>query len=78
MQGTVTPDEFFIFKPTLRQNKKAIIQKKLGEKAQTMIYAEKGTEHSTLNIKTPVEKREQFVLNDDEIIQLAKWFLVIE
>lgn len=78
VQGTVTPDEFFVFKPTLRQNKKAIIQKKLGEKALTMIYADKGAEMSTLNIKTPIEKREQFVLHDEEIIQLAKWFLVIE
>ncbi len=78
VQGTVTPDEFFVFKPTLRQNKNAIIQKKLGEKAQTMIYADKHAEVSTLNIKTSIEKREQFVLNDAEIIQLAKWFLVIE
>jgi pyruvate,water dikinase len=79
VQGTVTPDEFFVFKPTLQQNKKAIIQKKLGEKAKTMIYAA-GDDNlsSVVNIDTPRDKKEQFVLDDPEIIQLANWFLTIE
>jgi pyruvate, water dikinase len=78
VQGTVTPDEFFIFKPTLRQNKNAIIQKRLGDKNKTMVYAMEKNVSSVINIETPVEKREQFVLNDNEIIQLAKWALAIE
>ena len=72
VQGTVTPDEFFVFKPTLKQGKKAIIQKKLGEKAKTMIYApEESTLFSVVNIATSKEKQEQFVLNDEEITTLA-------
>lgn len=79
VQGTVTPDEFFVFKPTLLQNKRAIIQKKLGEKAKTMIYdtTEKAIA-SVVNVDTPTEKREKFVLSDNEIMQLANWFLLIE
>ena len=46
VQGTVTPDEFFVFKPTLLQGKNAIIQKKLGEKAKTMIYGNDENESS--------------------------------
>jgi pyruvate,water dikinase len=77
VQGTVTPDEFLVFKPTLLQHKNAIIQKKLGEKAKTMIYAD-DENNPVINIDTPVEKREQFVLTDDEITTLANWALMIE
>jgi pyruvate,water dikinase len=52
VQGTVTPDEFFIFKPTLLQGKNAIIQKKLGEKALTMIYGN-DENNPVINIATP-------------------------
>jgi pyruvate,water dikinase len=78
VQGTVTPDEFLVFKPTLSAGKKAIIQKKLGEKAKTMIYAEAKDELSTINIDTPKERQEQFVLNDTEITQLSQWALLVE
>lgn len=79
VQGAVTPDEFLIFKPTLRKGKNAIVQKKLGEKAKMMIYAEGDqTTSSTINIDTPKDKQEQYVLNDEEILTLAKWSLVIE
>lgn len=79
VQGTVTPDEFFVFKPALKNGKKAIVQKRLGEKAKTMIYAtDQKAVASTINIETPAVKREQFVLSDEEIIRLAQWALVIE
>jgi len=77
VQGTVTPDEFYIFKPTLTQGKQAIIQKKLGDKAKTMVYsADENT--PVINIETPKEKREQFVLTDAEVTKLATWALLIE
>lgn len=78
VQGTVTPDEFLIFKPTLMQGKEAIIQKKLGDKAKTMIYSEAGAAAPVINIDTPIEEQEKFVLSDLEITQLAKWCCVIE
>ncbi len=77
VQGTVTPDEFLIFKTTLLLKKNAIIQKKLGEKAKTMIYGENEND-PLINIDTTKEKQEQFVLTDDEITTLAKWALIIE
>jgi len=77
VQGTVTPDEFFIFKPTLLQGKDPIIQKKLGAKEKTMIYSA-DENNPVINIATPKEMQEQFVLTDNEIITLAKWALTIE
>lgn len=79
VQGTVTPDEFLIFKPTLKQGKKAIVQKTLGEKAKTMVYAEdRQMTTATVNVETPAAKREQFVLTDEEITRIAQWALTIE
>ncbi len=77
VQGTVTPDEFFVFKPTLLLNKNAIVQKKLGEKAKTMVYSE-DKDRPIQNIATPIEKQRQYVLSDAEITKLAKWSLLIE
>ena len=79
VQGTVTPDEFLVFKPTLRQGKNAIVQKKLGAKAKTMIYAaDESADSPIINTDTPTEKQEQYVLNNDEILTLANWGLLIE
>ena len=77
VQGTVTPDEFFIFKPTLLQGKNAIVRKKIGEKSMTMIY---GTDENNpiINVATPKNKQEQFVLSDEEVTRVAKWALIIE
>jgi pyruvate, water dikinase len=78
VQGTVTPDEFYVFKTTLLQGKKAIVQKKMGAKEKTMIYGEEPGGATIINTDTPVEKREQLVLEDNEINQLARWALTIE
>jgi len=77
VQGAVTPDEFLIFKPTLKTGKKAIVQKRLGEKAQTMVYAPVAGE-GVINTNTPENKRNQFVLDDAEIMALANTALAIE
>lgn len=78
VQGTVNPDEFYVFKPNLRKDMYPIIQKKLGDKKLTMIYASKKEKETTLNIDTPLEQQEQYVLSDNEIITLARWALLIE
>ena len=78
VQGTVNPDEFFIFKPTLEQGKKAIIQKKLGRKEKTMVYAASNGHSSTVNIETEASKQDQYVLSDEEVLTLGKWALEIE
>lgn len=77
VQGTVTPDEFLVFKTTLEQHKNAIIQKTMGSKEKWMRYAEE--DHSgVINTETPDDKKAAFVLQDKEILQLAKWSLDIE
>jgi len=78
VQGTITPDEFYVFKPSLAQDKYPIIQKKLGNKKLTMVYAEAQQDKTITNIKTSKEKQEQFVLQDSELITLAKWAKIIE
>lgn len=79
VQGTVTPDEYTVFKPTLRQNKLAIIQKKLGDKAMTMLYnSDPGAAETIVNVDTPAEKRTQFILTDEEVMTLARWCVLIE
>ncbi len=77
VQGAVIPDEFLVFKPSLRMGKNAIVQKNLGEKEKTMIYS-LDEEAPTLNILTPQEKRDAFVLSDEEVMRIAAWTLAIE
>ncbi len=77
VQGTVTPDEFLIFKPSLKAGKQAIIQKQLGSKQQTMIYSKAGPQ-KTINVPTTLKMRNRYVLNDEEVSQLAGWAVEIE
>ena len=79
VQGNVTPDEFLIFKPSLKNKKKAIIQKNLGSKTKTMVYAhDTDPKNAVINLDTPWEAREKFVLTDNEVENLANWALLIE
>ena len=79
VQGAVEPDEFLVFKPTLVKGFDAIIKKKLGEKEKTMIYADKTADgKTTLNLNTTTEKRNQYVLTDQEVHHLATWCCLIE
>jgi pyruvate,water dikinase len=78
VQGTVNPDEFYVFKPSLAKGKYPIIQKKLGDKKLTMVYGGKTKNATTTNIKTPQNKQDQFVLSDTEVTTLAKWAKDIE
>ncbi|MBI4947017.1 MAG: phosphoenolpyruvate synthase [Bacteroidetes bacterium] len=81
VQGNITPDEFYVFKPKFIEGKKAIVSKKLGTKLKTMIYAV-ATDHepgkTIVNTDTSLEKQDQFVLNDNEINGLAQWALIVE
>lgn len=78
VQGAVTPDQYTVYKPLLNNPKlQPIIEKTLGAKEKKMVYAFGGTE-ATKNIDTPIDERRAFVLNDSEILQLARWAQVIE
>jgi len=74
VQGAVNPDQFYVFKPTLKNGFKPILEKKVGAKQKRMVYSDKGT----INKEVGDEERKKFVINDDEIIKLAKWASIIE
>ena len=78
VQGLVNPDEFYVFKPCLAQEKYPIIQKKMGDKKLTMVYANKQKNTTTKNIKTVKSKQQQYILSNNEIIMLANWSKLIE
>ncbi len=74
VQGAVNPDQFYVFKPTLKEGFKPILEKKIGSKEKRMIYGEHGTEQQQVS----EEDKKKFVINDDEILTLAKWAHIIE
>lgn len=77
VQGAVDPDEFYVFKPTLRNGKKAVLKRTLGAKKIKMILSDSGR-ITTRNTPTTTEERETFCVNDNEIVFLAEQALLIE
>ncbi|MCF6405320.1 phosphoenolpyruvate synthase [Chitinophaga filiformis] len=76
VQGSIEPDEFYVFKPTLEAGKQAIIQRKIGSKQLTMKYAD--DTGKIVNMRTQVALQRQPVLTDQEVLQLAGWGVLIE
>ena len=74
VQGVVNPDEFYVFKPTLKKGFAPIISKTLGEKATQIVYAKEGVK----TVDTPMGERRKFCLTDSEVLQLAKWSVAVE
>jgi pyruvate,water dikinase len=77
VQGAVNPDEYFVFKPTLKQGFRPILEKRLGTKEIKMVY-DIGGGKMTKNISVPISERVKFAITDDEILQLAEWACIIE
>lgn len=78
VQGTVTPDEYMLFKPLLnKKNLTPIIKKTLGDKLKKVVYA-KGAGKTVKNVNTSKVEREAFVLEDREALELARWACAIE
>jgi len=78
VQGTVTPDQFMVFKPLLMEGFRPIIEKTCGGKAQKMVYARDGGTATVEMVETTGKEREALVLSDNEVLQLAKWAVLIE
>ncbi|CAF0879919.1 unnamed protein product [Didymodactylos carnosus] len=86
VQGSVNVDEWYVFKETLKNRDKdgkrlnPIIKRKLGSKEKRMIYTSGGRpgEAQTKNIDTTIKERQQYSLQNDEIIKLADWACIIE
>jgi pyruvate,water dikinase len=79
VQGAVNPDEFYVYKPALKNNKKAIIQRTLGAKAIKMVFGT-GTDKASATkiIDVETEQQQQFSLYDAEVEQLGKYAQIIE
>lgn len=78
VQGAVNPDEFYVFKPTLKEGFKPILTKRLGDKAIKMIYSEGGSKSPVRNIPVDKNMRRVFCITDEEVLQLARWAAIIE
>ncbi len=77
VQGAVNPDEYLVFKPTLKQGYRPILDKRLGTKEIKMVY-DLGGSKLTKNIPVPPSQRQKFALDNDEILQLTHWACIIE
>ena len=78
VQGTVNPDEFYVYKPALRAGRRAILRKNLGQKAIKMIYGAPGTDERVRTVDVAPEQRKRFSLDEADIEALAKQALIIE
>jgi len=76
VQGIVDPDQFYVFKPTLKEGFSPIVEKKLGTKDKKLVYKRNGAGTEQKDVK--VEEQRKFALNDDEILVLARWACIIE
>ena len=76
VQGTVEPDEFYVFKPTLRAGKRSVLKRSLGSKEMRMVYGNDG--RATRNQPTDQKERERFCLSDTEVLSLADQAIAIE
>ena len=79
VKGAVNPDEFCVFKPALAAGKRPILKRQLGDKAMKLVYAhDSAAGFSTRNVAVPEDERRRFALDDDDILELARYATRIE
>jgi pyruvate,water dikinase len=76
VQGVVTPDEWLVFKPTLKTGYRPIVGRRLGNKEVRLVYGDGS--RTTRSEPTPMNERLKFSLRDDEVLKLARWSCLIE
>ncbi|HET7267329.1 MAG TPA: phosphoenolpyruvate synthase [Oleiagrimonas sp.] len=77
VQGAVNPDEFYVFKPTLRDGKPAVLRRQIGSKQQRMVYSDNADERVRIE-ETPTELRGKFCVSNAEVEELSRQALTIE
>ncbi|MDZ4851003.1 MAG: phosphoenolpyruvate synthase [Pirellulaceae bacterium] len=77
VQGSVNPDEYYVFKPTLMAGCRPILKKSLGSKAMKLVY-DMGGSKMTKNVPVSLDQASQYALSDDDILTLARWACLIE
>jgi pyruvate, water dikinase len=78
VQGAVNPDEFYVYKPSLRAGKQAVVRRNLGGKAIKMVYAPEGSGERVRTVDVSQAERARFSITDADIVTLAKQALIIE
>ncbi len=79
VQGAVNPDEFYVYKPCLQQNKPAILNRTLGSKLIKMIYSDNpDTNDFVQTVDVDEQQRLRFCLNDSQVEELARHAITIE
>ncbi len=78
VQGAVEPDEFYVHKPTFLAGHRAVLRRHRGEKAIKMVYASGQTREMTRNVPTPEPDRLRFCIDDEDVLQLADYAIIIE
>ena len=78
VQGAVNPDEFYVFKPTLKEGKPAIIRRAMGSKLIKMEFTQAGEEGRVKTVDVPLEARNRYSLNDEDVSELARYAMIIE
>jgi len=77
VKGRVDPDQFYVFETTLRKGFKPIIEKRLGTKLVKLVYTN-NAKIPTKDVKTTKKEQQKFCIADEDILQLAKWSLIVE
>lgn len=77
VKGVVNPDEYYVFKQTLTKGFKPIVGKTVGDKTKKLVYSKNPSE-PTVSQAVPLLEQKRFVLKDEQILQLAKYALIIE
>ena len=77
VKGSVNPDEFYVFKPTLKTGFRPILQKIIGTKELKLVY-DAEQQSGVKNVPVPMPDRNRFAISDDEILDLARWACAIE
>lgn len=78
VQGAVNPDEFYVFKTTLAQDKYPIIRRSIGSKLIKMEFTQPGEPGRVKTVDVPHEQRNRYSITDDDVIELAKYAVIIE
>lgn len=79
VQGAVNPDEFYVHKPMLAAGKKAVVRRNIGSKMIKMTFsAEKTAGKSVITEDVEEAQRHQFSINDEEVMELARYAMIIE
>ncbi len=79
VQGAVNPDEFYVYKPSLRAGRRSILRKNIGGKAIKMVFADSSAEgHTVETVDVDAADSARFSLTDAEIETLARYALIVE